>query len=136
MGLAETAFRVFTQGHATFYRATGGKLAGKRLLLLTTTGRKSGKQRVSPLMRIEDGDNYLVVGSAGGAHRHPGWYHNLREDPSVRVQVGSTVENRTARIAEGEERDRLWQKFVDTDKRFATYQTKTNRVIPVVVLEK
>ncbi len=135
MGFADTAFKLATQGHVRFYKATGGKWAGKRLLLLTTTGRKTGKPRVNPLMRIEDGDNYVVVGSVGGAPRHPGWYYNLQDNPHVQVQVGSTIENRIARIAEGDERDQLWQRFVDADKRFADYQTKTDRVIPVVVLE-
>jgi deazaflavin-dependent oxidoreductase (nitroreductase family) len=135
MGLSDTAFRLTTQGHVRFYKATGGRFAGKRILLLTTRGRKSGRLRVSPLMHVEDGDRYLVAASMGGAPRHPGWFHNLTDDPNVQVQVGRVVENRTARIAEGAERERLWQKFVDVDKRFADYQKKTERVIPVVVLE-
>jgi deazaflavin-dependent oxidoreductase (nitroreductase family) len=135
MALAETAFRFLTQGHVKFYRATGGRLAGKRLLLLTTTGRKSGRKRVSPLMWIDDGDNYLVAASMGGAPRHPGWYHNLKDNPHVQVQVGGKIENRTARIAAGSERDRLWQKFVDARQQFADYQARTDRIIPVVVLE-
>ncbi len=135
MAFADTAFRAFTQGHVKFYKAMGGKFAGKRLLLLTTTGRKSGKLRVSPLMRIEDGDNYVVAGSVGGAPRHPGWYYNLEENPHVMVQVGRTVENRIARIAVGKERARLWARFIEVENRFADYESKTDRVIPVVVLE-
>lgn len=135
MGLADTAFRVSTQAHVRFYKAMGGRFAGKRLLLLTTTGRRSGQQRVSPLMRIDDGDNYLIAGSMGGAPKHPGWYHNLKDNPHVQVQVGRRIENRIARIAEGRERDRLWQKFVDARKQFADYQDRTDRIIPVVVLE-
>jgi deazaflavin-dependent oxidoreductase (nitroreductase family) len=136
MALADTVFKAFTQAHVRFYRLMGGRFAGKRVLLLTTTGRKTGKPRVSPLMRIDDGDRYVVTGSVGGAPRHPGWYYNLQANGHVQVQVGSNIENRTARIAEGEERDRLWQKFVEADKRFAAYQDKTDRVIPVVVLER
>ena len=135
MTFAETAFRVSIRAHARFYKAMGGRFAGKGLLLLTTTGRKSGKPRVNPLMRIEDGDNYVVAGSVGGAPSHPGWYYNLMDNPHVMVQVGRTVENRTARIAKGEERERLWAKFVEAEKRFADYETRTDRVIPVVVLE-
>lgn len=135
MRVAETMFRLFTQGHARWYQAMGGRLAGKNVLLLTTTGRKTGKTRVSPLRRIEDGDNYLIAGSVGGAPRHPGWYYNLTANPSVTVQVGTHVERRTARITEGDERHRLWEKFVAADRRFADYQQRTERVIPVVVLE-
>jgi deazaflavin-dependent oxidoreductase (nitroreductase family) len=135
MGFSDTAFRVFTQTHARLYKATGGKLVGKHLLLLTTTGRKTGKQRVSPLMRIDDGDNYLIAGSVGGSPRHPGWFHNLKNNQHVQVQVGTKIENRIARVAEGEERDRLWQRFVDARQQFADYQDRTDRVIPVVVLE-
>lgn len=136
MAFADTVFRTFTQAHVAFYKAMGGRFAGRRLLLLTTTGRKSGKLRVSPLMRIEDGDNYVVAGSMGGAPSHPGWYYNLKENPHVMVQIGRTVENRVARIAEGEERDRLWAKFVEAEERFADYESKTDRIIPVVVLER
>jgi deazaflavin-dependent oxidoreductase (nitroreductase family) len=135
MAFADTAFRAFTQAHVAFYRAMGGRFAGKRLLLLTTTGRKSGKRRVSPLMRIEDGDNYVVAGSVGGAPNHPGWFYNLRHNPQVRVQVGRTIEDRTARIAEGAERNRLWARFVEAEARFADYESRTDRLIPLVVLE-
>jgi len=135
MAFADTAFRAFTQAHVAFYKAMGGRFAGKRLLLLTTTGRKSGKLRVNPLMRIEDNGNFAVAASVGGAPSHPGWYYNVKDNPHVMVQVGRTVENRTARIAEGEERDRLWAMFVEAEGRFADYESKTDRVIPVVVLE-
>ena len=135
MGIADAAFRLSTQGHARFYKATGGKLAGKNLLLLTTTGRRTGRERTTPLMRIEDGDNYVVAGSVGGAARHPGWYHNLIANPNVRVQVGRSVSARTARIARGEERQRLWAAFEAAEARFASYAAKTDRTIPVVVLE-
>jgi deazaflavin-dependent oxidoreductase (nitroreductase family) len=135
MGLAETAFRLFTTGHARWYRMMKGRLAGKNVLLLTTIGRKTGKTRVSPLLGLKDGDNYLVAGSVGGAPRHPGWYYNLKANPEIRVQVGATVECRIASIAEGEERDQLYQKFIDANRQFAVYQDRTERTIPVVVLE-
>jgi len=135
MTFADNAFRTFTKGHVAFYKAMGGRFAGKRLLLLTTTGRKTGKLRVSPLMRIEHEGNYVVAGSVGGAPSHPGWYYNLKDNPHVMVQVGRTIENRVARVTEGEERARLWPKFVEVEPRFADYESKTDRVIPVVVLE-
>ncbi|MGI9647100.1 MAG: nitroreductase family deazaflavin-dependent oxidoreductase [Acidimicrobiia bacterium] len=135
MGIGKTIFQVMNTGHARWYQATGGRFAGKHLLLLTTTGRKTGRARTVPLRAVEDGDNLLVAGSVGGAPNHPGWYYNLVADPAVSVQVGKKVEGRTARVTEGEERDRLWQMFVDADKRFASYESKTDRVIPVVVLE-
>lgn len=135
MSLGESAFRFLTQAHVKFYKATGGTFAGKNLLLLTTIGRKSGQPRVNPLMRIEDGDYYVVAGSAGGSARHPGWYHNLTANPQVQVQVGRTVEDRIARVTEGKERERLWQRFVTADKRFAAYQERTDRTIPVIALE-
>lgn len=135
MGLAETAFRLVTTGHARWYQALNGRFAGKNVLVLTTTGRRTGKTRMSPLMGVQDGDNYLVAGSVGGGPRHPGWYHNLKEDPEVTIQVGATVERRIARITAGAERDRLYQKFIDANRQFAVYQDRTDRIIPVVVLE-
>jgi deazaflavin-dependent oxidoreductase (nitroreductase family) len=133
--MADALFRLATQGHVRWYRATGGRFAGKNMLLLTTTGRRTGKERVTPLMLVEDGENYLVAGSVGGAPHHPGWYYNLTEDPEVTIQVGPTIERRTARITEGEERDRLFQRFIDANPQFGKYQQRTDRVIPVVVLE-
>ena len=135
MTLAESAFRTAVAGHVWWYRVMKGRFAGRGLLLLTTTGRRTGRERVSPLVRIDDGGNYLIAASMGGAPQHPGWYHNLVENPTVTVQVGATAEQRTARVASGSERDRLFQKFVDRDPRFARYQERTDRTIPVVVLE-
>ena len=135
MTLAESAFRTAIAGHVWWYRLMKGRFAGKNLLLLTTIGRKTGVERVSPLLRIEEGANYLVAASMGGSPQHPGWYFNLMDEPTVTVQVGGTVEQRTARIATGAERDRLFAKFVEHDPRFGRYQDRTERVIPVVVLE-
>ena len=135
MGMAESAFRVAVAGHVFWYRTLKGRFAGKSLLLLTTTGRRTGRERVSPVLRIDDGPDYLIAASMGGAPRHPGWYFNLLANPAVTVQVGGRVEPRAARVAHGAERDRLFQKFVDRDRRFARYQERTDRTIPVVVLE-
>lgn len=136
MALADNLFKLAIRGHVGWYRLMDGRFAGNRILLLTTTGRRTGRSRTNPLMFIEDGDNYLVAGSMGGAPHHPGWFHNLRDNPVVTVQVGSRVETRRARLTEGDERDRLYARFVEMNNRFGEYQEKTDREIPVVVLER
>jgi proline iminopeptidase len=105
-------------------------------LLLTTTGRKSGERFIFPLFYGETGDGgYIVVASKGGAPQHPGWYRNLVADPAVEVQVGTTKMKARARTATGEERARLWQKALQFWPPYADYQKKTEREIPVVVLD-
>src|SRR5215212_1779563 len=93
--IARTAQRLITKGmtgtHAAIYRASGGRVAGRMfespVLLLTTTGRKSGKERTTPLLYLEDGENLIVVASVGGAPRHPAWYWNLKTNPEARVRI-------------------------------------------------
>ena len=104
-------------------------------LLLTTTGRKSGEKFIFPLFYGEDGGNYFVIASKGGAPEHPGWYRNILADPVVEVQVGTKKLKVRARTADGTERTRLWKKSLDFWPPYADYQTKTQREIPVVVLE-
>lgn len=104
-------------------------------LLLTTTGRKSGEKFIFPLFYGEDGGNYFVIASKGGAPEHPGWYRNILADPVVEVQVGTKKLKVRARTADGAERTRLWKKSLDFWPPYADYQTKTQREIPVVVLE-
>lgn len=104
-------------------------------LLLTTTGRKSGEQFIFPLFYGEDGGKYFVIASKGGAPEHPGWYRNILADPVVEVQVGTKKFKARARTADGAERTRLWQKSLEFWPPYADYQTKTQREIPVVVLE-
>ncbi len=105
-------------------------------LLLTTTGRKSGKELTLPLIYRPTGDGgYCVIASKGGSPAHPDWYFNLEANPDVEVQVASDSCNARARDAEGEERERLWQLMVDYYAPYADYQAKTDRNIPVVVLE-
>ena len=119
------------------YRKTGGKRGsmGGKVLLLTTTGRRSGKRRTSPLMFVTVDDQPVVTATAGGSPRHPGWYHNLATHPEVEVQIGPEVTSRRARITEGDERAAMFQRFVAQDARFAKYETRAEREIPVVVLE-
>lgn len=103
-------------------------------LLLTTTGRKSGERFIFPLFYGEAGVSYIIVASKGGAPRHPGWYMNLLANPEVEVQVGTKKLKAKARTATGEERLRLWQKAVKFWPPYADYAKKTEREIPVVVL--
>jgi proline iminopeptidase len=104
-------------------------------LLLTTTGRKSGEKFIFPLFYGQDGDSYIVVASKGGAPAHPKWYLNIVANPEVEVQVGTRKIKARARTATGEERARLWQKALEFWPPYADYQKKTEREIPVVVLD-
>jgi deazaflavin-dependent oxidoreductase (nitroreductase family) len=130
--------RVMGGTHTALYRATGGKFGGTMLkvpiLLLTTRGRKSGKQRTTPLMFGRDGDSLVLIASVGGAPRNPAWYWNL-QGQEAEVQIGSEHRHVRARDAEGEERERLWNQMVGLYPSYAEYQKKTSRQIPVVVLE-
>jgi deazaflavin-dependent oxidoreductase (nitroreductase family) len=113
---------------------------GDRLMLLTTTGARSGAERVSPLMYHRDGERYIVVASKAGAPDNPAWYHNLKANPRARVEVGAQAGTETfdvtAREAQGEERDRLFADRVAIAPGFADYQQKTSRRIPVMILER
>jgi deazaflavin-dependent oxidoreductase (nitroreductase family) len=122
------------------FRANGGKVGGmfegRDLLLLHTTGAKTGRRRVNPVAYRRDGDRVAVFGTKGGADTHPDWYHNVRAHPDASVELGSERFDVTARIAEGEERDRIWADQKAEIPAFAEYEKKTERVIPVVVLER
>jgi proline iminopeptidase len=104
-------------------------------LLLTTTGRKSGERFIFPLFYGTEGDSYFVIASKGGAPQHPGWYRNILADPDVEVQAGTVKTKARARTASGAERARLWQKSLEFWPPYADYQQKTEREIPVVVLD-
>ena len=112
---------------------------GARLLLLTTTGAKSGKERINPLAFTRDGDNYVIIASKGGSPTHPDWYYNILSTPEVGVEVvtqsGVDKFAAHARIAEGAERQRLYDAQAAVMPNFAEYQKNTSREIPVVVLE-
>jgi proline iminopeptidase len=104
-------------------------------LLLTTTGRKSGDKFIFPLFYGTDGDHYFVIASKGGARQHPGWYRNIVTNPDVEVQVGTKKLKARARTATSDERIRLWKKALEFWPPYADYQLKTEREIPVVVLD-
>jgi deazaflavin-dependent oxidoreductase (nitroreductase family) len=116
--------------------ALGGGEGMLTTLLLTTTGRKSGKSLVLPLIYRPTGDGgYCIIASKGGAPAHPAWFLNLEADPKVHVQVATDKFDAVARVAEGEERERLWQMMVDYYGPYTDYQAATERQIPVVVLD-
>ncbi|MDQ6695165.1 MAG: nitroreductase family deazaflavin-dependent oxidoreductase [Chloroflexota bacterium] len=122
------------------FRSNGGKVGGPfqggNMLLLTTTGAKSGRQLTSPLMYNTDGDRLLVFASKGGAPTNPDWYHNLVANPQVTVEVGDESFKANAVVLTGEERDRHYNNQASQSPQFADYQKSTTRQIPVVALER
>jgi deazaflavin-dependent oxidoreductase (nitroreductase family) len=126
--------------HVRRYRETGGTVGhrwrrGTSTLLLTTTGKRSGIERTAPLIYGRDGENYVVVASRGGAPASPAWYWNLVADPHVELQVLDEVFPAEARTAAGEERERLWRLMAEVWPSYDEYAARTQREIPVVVLE-
>lgn len=121
------------------FRANGGRVAqfdGRPLLLLHHKGAKTGTDRVNPLVYQPLGESFAVFGSKAGADTNPDWYHNLRANPDTKVEVGTETVPVRARVAEGEERDRIWEQQKRDNANFAEYETLTSRPIPVVVLER
>ncbi len=114
----------------------GGPFEGRPLLLLTTTGARSGASRTTPMMYIPDGDRMLVVASNAGAPAHPDWYYNLVAHPQATVEVGTETFDAVAVVAEGEERQRLWARIIELYPFFAEHQAKVSRQIPVIALSR
>ena len=126
--------------HQWLYERTDGRvgasLGGRPMLLLRTVGRRTGQPRTNALLYVPHGDGYAVIASKGGDPKHPGWYHNLTANPDVEIQVGRKRIPVRARVAKGEERAALWARADEINKGgYSRYQEKTDRVIPVVVLE-
>lgn len=121
------------------YEATDGRegadLRGRPVIVLTSVGARTGKLRKTPLMRVEHDGVYAVVASLGGAPKHPVWYHNLKKNPHVELQDRDVKRDYRAREVDGEEKRVWWERAVETWPDYATYQTKTERRIPVFVLE-
>jgi len=115
---------------------TKGPFTGRSLLLLTTRGAKSGRERTNPLAYSRDGDNYVVIASKGGGPTHPDWYLNLRANPAVTVELGPERFEANATTAKGPERRRLYDAHAERMPAFKEYERKTSREIPVVVLER
>ena len=133
--------RLFIKGHVALYRATGGRrgatMGGLKVILLTTTGNKSGQARTVPVVPFIDGADTYVMASMGGAPQHPAWFLNLQKTPDVRVQQGADeYAARAVILPEGPDRDRVWSRIVAAMPNFGEYQKKTSRVIPVVKLER
>lgn len=120
------------------FRANGGKVAqfgDADMVILHHTGAKSGQERQTPLVSRVDGDRVLIFASKAGAPDNPDWYHNLLANPRARIEIGTETRDVVARVAEGEERDRLWARQKQEMPGFAEYEAATTRQIPVVVLE-
>jgi deazaflavin-dependent oxidoreductase (nitroreductase family) len=127
---------VIDQFHANNGEISNGMFKGRKLLLLSTTGAKSGRKVTHPLAFTRDGEDYVVIASKGGAPTHPAWYHNLVANPFVTIEVGTERFEAHARVAKGEERERLYAAQAALMPGFAEYQRQTTRQIPVVVLER
>jgi deazaflavin-dependent oxidoreductase (nitroreductase family) len=133
--IGKTLQRLFMKGHVSLYRSTGGKLGGgKSLLILTTTGRKSGVERDTPLFFFPDEGHFVIIASNGGAPKHPTWWLNLQSNPHAKIQIRSRVIPVTARQADTEESQRLWAIISENYKNFVEYQKRTTRAIPIVIL--
>jgi deazaflavin-dependent oxidoreductase (nitroreductase family) len=122
------------------FRANGGKVGGQfegaPMVLLHTIGARSGEERVNPLVYQADGDRIAIFGSKAGAPTHPAWYHNLLANPDVTVELGPDTVPMRARVAEPDERERIWSRQKEIMPGFADYEANTTRVIPVVILER
>jgi deazaflavin-dependent oxidoreductase (nitroreductase family) len=130
----------FNKGIIAEFRANagkvGGRFAGAPMVLLTTTGAKSGQPHTTPLVCMPDGERIVVFASMGGAPRNPAWFHNLRTNADVTVEYGTDEFDARARITSGAERDDLFRRQVERFPQFGEYQKNTTRTIPVIVLER
>src|SRR5215203_24814 len=135
-----TDYNEFNRKLIEEYRENGGKVsgmfAGAPLLLLTTTGARSGQRRVAPLAYTTDNDRLVVIASKGGAPTHPDWFYNVRSNPDVKVELGAETFPARATILQGAERQRLFDQMAAQMPNFAEYQRNTTRQIPVIVLER
>jgi deazaflavin-dependent oxidoreductase (nitroreductase family) len=138
--LKDSVMRVVTRFHRTVFKATrgrfAGRLAGMPVVMLTTIGRKSGQPRTTMLTSpVQDGDSIVIVASYGGDDRHPKWFLNLRDNPDVEVTGLGRNQRMRARIASPAEKEKLWPRVTTAYKGYAGYQTKTDRDIPLVILD-
>ena len=138
--LVDLGSKIMSRLNTWAFRASGGRLGGTFLygapvMLVTTIGRKTGERRTTPLLYLREGDALVTVASKGGSARHPGWYRNLLADPEVEVQIGGERRTMRARTASDEEKRRLWPRLTAMYPPYDGYQARTDRDIPVVVLE-
>ncbi len=139
-GVKDIAARVVTELHRTILRATGGRVGssgfGMQVLQLTTIGRKSGAPRTIVLTSpVQEGETLVIVASYGGDNRHPAWFLNLRDNPDVEVEMRGRKRAMRARVASPDERTALWPRVTAAYKGYAAYQRRTDREIPLVLLE-
>jgi deazaflavin-dependent oxidoreductase (nitroreductase family) len=138
MNLKSTAFQQVVRLHVPAYRLSrglvGGRVGKARVLLLHHIGRRSGKERVSPLLYLPDGEDVVIVASKGGSHSHPLWWLNLREMPATTVEIGAERRRVKVREANEAERARLWPRLVEIWPDYASYQKRTERQIPLGIL--
>jgi F420H(2)-dependent quinone reductase len=136
--LYREAFSGFTHVHTAAFQATGGRIGGRirgaPVVLLHHVGRRSGKQRTTPLLYLPDGDDVVVIGSKGGSHKHPAWWLNLREMKQTEIELPGERRRVDVRVATPEERERLWPKVVELWPDYASYQQRTDREIPLGIL--
>jgi deazaflavin-dependent oxidoreductase (nitroreductase family) len=138
--LKDTIVKPLSLFHAAVYRASGGRIGrsgfGMPVVILETTGRKTGKKRTTTLTSpVQDGDTVVLVASYGGDDRHPMWYLNLRDNPKVELTIHGKTQPMNARVATAAEKKDLWPRVVEAYKGYAQYQTRTERDIPLVLLE-
>ncbi len=141
MSTLESAAHLFGDEHVRSYLETNGEVGYRwqedsPIAILFTRGRTTGEERANALIFGRDGDNIVLVGSKGGAPKHPGWYRNLRKNPEAEIQVMGDRWRVRARDAEGEERERLWALMNELWPHYEEYAARTERMIPVVVLER
>jgi deazaflavin-dependent oxidoreductase (nitroreductase family) len=138
-GMGSAGLRLTGKLNVPLYRLSGGRIGGKvgdaPVLLITTTGRKSGEPRTAPVLYLEDDGRLIVIGSNAGHSNEPAWSLNLKANPDAEVEVGRKRQTVRARVAEGEERADLWSKHVGQFEGFDIYKTRTDRDIAVFVLE-
>jgi len=135
--LRARALKAVFAAHTAIYEFSDGRVgtgSSFPMLLLSVTGRKTGRTRTTPLVYFRDGDSYVVVGSDGAARRDPQWWRNLQARPEGQIRVGRDVFPVETRLAEGAERERLWELGKSVNPAWARYQKRTQRVLPVVVL--
>jgi deazaflavin-dependent oxidoreductase (nitroreductase family) len=135
-----TDITLINEAHVKAYQETDGETGylwnGVPTLLFTHKGRKSGKLRTNAIIFTPVSDKYVIIASKGGSPTHPGWFHNIQADPDIEVQIKGEKFPATARVAESPEREELWAEAVKTWPSFDVYQSRTDRKIPVVVIER
>jgi deazaflavin-dependent oxidoreductase (nitroreductase family) len=132
-------FKIITGIHVFLYRTSGGKIWGSMngspILMLTTTGRKTGKSRTTPVMYVHKDNEYLITASAAGADKNPAWYSNLQGKPEATIELNGKTIKVKAVVTSGDERDKLYENFKAMGDNFIQYEKKTTRKIPVVRLQ-